>query len=86
MKKETVARDNALFFVTIVGMILGTRVFIQVVMDSFRENSQLPTENVSIETPGYIKIDSSALWTDGYNPWYKFAEQVKSGFLLFRLW
>lgn len=79
MKAETVARNNAIFFVVTVGMSLGVRYFAQAVMDSFLEDSQFPTDNVG--HPGYIKIDSSALWTDGYDPWYELAEKVKKGLL-----
>ena len=79
MKKETVSRDNAMFFVVAVGMSLGTEFFAQAVLDSSMEISQFPTDNVG--QPGYIRINSSAIRNKGDDWWYKFADKVRSGFL-----
>jgi hypothetical protein len=79
MRKETVARNNTMFFVVAVGMSLGLQYFAQALMDSFMQDSQFPTDNVG--SPGYIKIDSSSIWVKGDNPWYKFAEEIRNGLL-----
>lgn len=84
MKTEKVARDNAMFFVAVVGMSFGMEYFAQAVLDSSMEASQFPTDNVS--SPGYIRIDSSAIRRNGDKRkgdklWDEFANRIRSGFL-----
>lgn len=79
MKPEKVARDNVMFFVTVVGMSLGMEYFAQAVLDSSMEESQFPTDNIG--SPGYIRIDSSVIKKKGDKYWDEFANRIWSGFL-----
>lgn len=79
MRKETVSRGNAMFFVVAVGMSLGTEFFAQAALNSSMEMSQFPTDNVG--HPGYIRIDSSAIRNRGEDCWYEFVDKIRSGFL-----
>jgi hypothetical protein len=80
MKKETVCRDNVMFFVIAVGMSMNTEYFTQAILDSFMQQSQFPTDNVG--KPGYIRIDSSAIWEKGEDLWWKFVAKVRKERLL----
>lgn len=74
MKAETVAKDNCMFFVVVVGMSLGLDYFAKAVLSSFRQDAQFPTDNVG--SPGYIRI--ICCFSDEKS-WEKFAEQVIGG-------
>lgn len=79
MKKETISGDNAMFFVSAVGMSLGMGHFARAVLDSSMQMSQFPTDNVG--QPGYIIINSSAIREKGDDWWYEFVDKVRGGFL-----
>jgi hypothetical protein len=79
MKTEKVARDNAMFFVVAVGMSLGIGYFTQAVLDSSMEESQFPTDSVG--SPGYIRIDSSAIRKGGDKFWDEFVNKIRNGLL-----
>ncbi len=80
MEKETVCRDNSIFFIVAVGMSMGTEYFAQAVLDSFMQQAQFPTDNVG--QPGYIRIDSSAIWEKEEDLWWKFVSKVREEKLL----
>lgn len=62
MKTEKVARDNVLFFFTVVGPCLLMKEFVRAVLWSSVDGvSQFPTENVDTGKPGYIRVDTFSL-------------------------
>lgn len=79
MKKETVSHDNAIFFLIAVGMSMGLGEFAQEVLESDVVHGQFPTDNVG--SPGYIRIDSSAIMRKGEEYWKEFVDKVRNGFL-----
>lgn len=80
MKLETVARENAMFFVTVVGMSLGMKYFDMAVLDSSMKKSQFPTENAG--SPGYIIIDSSLIRKRGDKLWFEFTDKIRAGLFI----
>jgi len=77
MKKETVYRDNAMFFVVTVGISICMEYFAHAVFNSSREMAQFPTDNFG--NSGYIRIDSSAIREKGESFWFEFVEKIKGG-------
>lgn len=74
MEKNKVALDNSFFFLSVVGMIMGMWDFYQTILESFMEKSQFPTDNFG--EPGYVRIDSSAIWKKGEDYWRKFVAEI----------
>lgn len=79
MEQEKVAQENAAFYIVAVGMSLGMEYFVQAVLCSHLEESQFPTDNVG--RPGYIKINTSAVWQKGEDHWQEFLCKIREGLL-----
>lgn len=83
MEKNRIALDNSLFFLSVVGMVMGIWDFAQTILESFMEQSQFPTDNFG--EPGYIRIDSSAIWERGEDCWREFAAEINEKRLLHKV-
>lgn len=83
MEKNKVALDNSIFFLAVVGMIVGIWNFAQTVLESFMEKSQFPTDNFG--EPGYVRIDSSTIWERGGGCWREFVAEINEKRLLLKV-
>ncbi len=77
MKKETIITDNAYYFILVVGMALGFKMFSQSILESYGDEDSIlfPTDIVNRDKLGYVKVDLSVV----KNSWPEFVEKIKGG-------
>lgn len=79
MRKETVIRDNASFFIIVVGMALGMDMLKMAILQSYGDEDYVlfPTDIVNRTMLGCIKVDLSVV----RKSWSEFREKITGDLL-----